>query len=506
MKPTLAPLIKELKTMSQLDGVLSLLGWDQETYMPKGGLEPRSEQLALLSQFKHERHTSESFRSLLSTFVDLDTGHVTYPGSLQELSLLKQIHKDWRMACALPTSFIASYAELKSKAQYHWQQAKTNNDYEMFRPYLETLIERTREKARFYKSESSLYGSLIDEHEPGLTLETFDDLFDELKRETQLLLKKIRSVSTKKWLDLSQYHYGQQSQWELGMSVLTDMGFDFDHGRLDKSAHPFTTTFHPNDVRITTRFKTTDPLEGLSGTIHEGGHALYEQGLDKGWYGTPLCEAASFGVHESQARFWENMIGKHHAFWKHYYPFFCNHFPEFRDIPLDRFYQAMHVVSPSLIRVEADEVTYNSHIMIRYELEKALIDGDLKTADLPHVWNRYYNEYLGVTPASDSEGVLQDVHWSVGAFGYFPSYTIGNLYAAQLNQTLVKDIPQYETYLEDGDLKPFKEWLRENVYQYGRQYSSQELLERVTGEPLSVTPFMTYIKQKYNQIYGLEDV
>ncbi len=298
--------------------------------------------------------------------------------------------------------------------------------------------------------------------------------------------------------------YDEHLQWEFGLEILRDMGYDLNRGRQDRSAHPFTTDFHPSDVRITTRLSSSNLAMGLFGTIHEGGHALYEQGLDEQYFGTPLCEAISLGIHESQSRLWENYVGRGRPFWQWYYPRLQQLFPgPLGQVGLEDFYAAINTVRPSLIRVEADEVTYNLHIMLRFKLERALLDGSISVTELPGLWNQEMTEMLGITPETDAEGVLQDIHWSMGAFGYFPTYALGNLYGRQIYDAALEQIEDLEQRISQGDLKTLREWLRVKVQQLGRGKTAVELVQELSGQPLSVEPFVRYLKEKYGEIYGI---
>lgn len=347
------------------------------------------------------------------------------------------------------------------------------------------------------------YNTLLDLYEPNLTVDTLDKVFGELRERAVPLAAKIADQPQPKHDFLFQ-HYDKAKQRELSEFILKEMGYRFDAGRLDESAHPFATGLNLGDVRITTKFTPRDITFALFSSIHEGGHALYEQNISSSLKGTLLCTGTSMAIHESQSRFWENKVGRSYSFWKRYYPDLQRFFPEqLGHVSLEEFYKGINVVQPSLIRIEADELTYNLHIMIRYELEKALIGGELKVEDLPEAWNAKYQEALGLVPQHDAEGVLQDVHWSGGSFGYFPSYSLGNMYAAQFMHYMKKDIPDYEAHVEHGRLNVLKDWLTEKIYQHGKLYTPTELVLQVTGETLNPAYLMNYLEQKYQEIYTL---
>ncbi len=502
MHAALLPLIKELTTITELGSIHSVLSWDQETYMPQGAIEPRAAALSLIAGLCHDRHTSQTFTDLLKTVVDIKTGEPFLADlSPQEHRMLQEIHRDWRMANTLPTDFVTRYSSLQSQSQYHWQKARQANDFSIFAPYLDKVIAMTRQKADYFGWQYTPYNALLDEYEPGATTTALTPLFTRLKEAIIPLLHTIQKKDT--FSALPKGPYDKAIQLKFSHFLLREMGFEFDHGRLDISTHPFTTQFHPTDVRITTRFNESDVMEGISGTLHEGGHALYEQGLDPARFGTPLGAAVSLGIHESQSRLWENFIGKSPAFWQHYLPQLQSAFPPLANVPFADFYQAINQVKPSFIRVESDELTYNLHILIRYEIEQLIFQDQIPVQELPELWNQKYEEYLGITPPDDAHGILQDVHWSMGAFGYFPTYTLGNFYAAQLWETLLSAFPALEQNIQNGDLIQVRGWLKTHIHRLGKEKPAETLMAELTGQPLSEKAFVSYITKKYNQIYGL---
>ncbi len=500
MRPPLHALIQSLQEIGKLKGIASLLGWDQETYMPEEGIFFRAEQRALLSKLIHKKHTSPWFEKRLAKCVNLKNGTiVSRPVSKLERRLLEETYRDWKIVKSLPASFVEAQAKLSSESQHAWQRAKKENAFLDFLPYLKKQIEMARKKADYLGWQESPYNALLDEYEPGITVAALTPLFKRLRDEIMAILRSVQGMKSSSFPSFN--HYEETKQWEFGVAVLNDMGFDWKRGRQDRSVHPFTIHFHPTDVRITTRFKANTVMEGITGTIHEAGHALYEQGLDPVWFGTPLGESMSMGIHESQSRLWENHVGKSRAFWSHYFSRLKKLFPEaFSKVSLDHFYKHINAIKPGPIRVEADEVTYNLHILIRFELEAALFEGALIPKDLPEAWREKYQNYLGITPKKDSEGVLQDIHWSMGAFGYFPSYTLGNLYAAQLFERMNQDIA-VDALIEKGELWKIKEWLNEHVHRLGRSQRPAEFIKDLTGKSISETPFLRYIRKKVAPLY-----
>lgn len=495
----LTQLKEELAQIATLGSISAVLNWDQETYMPAGAIDFRSEQLALVSALTHQRHTGPALKKILGQWVDLETGKLLNDQfSSRETALLKEVYRDWKYATALPESFVTEVAKAQAQSQHAWQQAKKANQFSIFEPHLTKMVTLAKQKAAYVNPHIAPYDCLLDEFEPGMTAAVLTPVFERLRQGIVDILKHVQTKPQHPapWEGKP---FDIQKQWDFGIDVLTAMGYDFNRGRQDKSAHPFTTQFHPTDVRITTRFSEQDFMDGLSSTIHEGGHALYEQGVDPSWFGTPLGSANSLGVHESQSRLWENVVGKSKAFWTHFYPKLQAYFPEELDsVSLDSFYTAIHKAKSSFIRVAADEVTYNLHILIRFELEQLMFNTNTPVSALPQIWKEKYTQYLGITPPTDSEGILQDVHWSCGLFGYFPTYTLGNLYSCQLFNQAKKEIPSLEEKIATGQLLPLKEWLNQKVHRIGREKSAQELITSITGEPLSEKAFLAYLSQKYS--------
>lgn len=500
----LEQLIQEIKTVAKLQGVTAVLHWDQETNMPAGGGEARADQIALLESLAHEKLIGESISKPLGNLVDMGSGEPDPNLDAEEQRLVREIWKDYHRASALPTKFVEELAKTTSRAQQVWADARRKKRFEDFAPILEKLVALKFKEIGYRGQKDTPYDTLLDEFEPGMTSAIISTLFEEMKARLVPLVQKISKSSVDTGQSILFKNYNEQKQWDFGLTVLKDMGYDFNHGRQDRSTHPFTIEFHPTDVRITTRINKYNLVSGFSSTVHEGGHGLYEQGLDQAWYGTPFAQAISYGIHESQSRLWENLVALSMPFWKHYYPKLQKVFPEHLDaISLDTFYRAINTVKPSFIRVEADEVTYNLHIMLRFEVEKLVINDRLPVAELPEIWNRKMEEYLNIRPEDDAQGVLQDVHWSFGGFGYFPTYALGNLYNVPIFNQAKKDIANLDELIASGNLHKLREWLRLNVHAVGRRKTAAELIQDISGQPLSAQPFMDYLEEKYNEIYSL---
>lgn len=494
----------ELKIVADIRGATSVLHWDQETYMPRGSGLARADQIAVLESLAHEHLVGPAVRDPLSELVDLDTSRLKQDLPEEEARLVEEIWRDYHLAAALPKAFVEEYAQTTARGQQVWAQARKENKFSDFVPHLKKIVELKYQEISYLGEKDTPYDTLLDQFEPGMTSAHITRLFDELKADLVPMVRAIARSGVDTHADLLHKTYDIDKQWAFGERVLKDMGFDFNCGRQDRSAHPFTTEFHPTDVRITTRLKPDDFLYCFSSTIHEGGHALYEQGLDPEWYGTPFAQAISYGIHESQSRMWENLVALSKPFWKHYYPLLQETFPEnLGAVPLEHFYSAINTVTPSLIRTEADEMTYNLHVMLRYEVERMVINDHFPAEELPGLWNEKMEEYLGLRPPTDADGVLQDIHWSMGAFGYFPTYALGNLYNIIIYERVKQDIPDLEERISQGDLLVLLKWLREHVHRLGRRKKALELIESMSGGPLTSQPFLKYLKTKYQDLYPL---
>jgi carboxypeptidase Taq len=485
-----------------LNAAVAVLGWDQQTYMPEGGSPARALQLSTLSMIAHDKFVGDEFGAALEAArleaVGLD------PDS-DEVRIVARVQREFEKQRKVSSEWVGEFSRVTALAHPVWQKARAESDFAQFRPALEAVVKLRRAYVDFFRPYEHVYDPLLDDFEPRLTTAEVKAVFTQLRQEQVALVRAIADRGRP--VDDSILHrpYDVQKQWDFGVEVAKKMGFDFERGRQDKSTHPFTTAFSIDDVRITTRFDPDYIASALFSTMHESGHALYEQGVSHSLARTPLATGASYAIHESQSRMWENFVGRSHAFWVAFFPRLQQAFPEnLHGARLDDFYRAINKVEPSLIRVEADEATYNLHIMLRFEIEIALMEDSLSVADLPGVWNARMQEYLGLTPPNDALGVLQDIHWSGGSLGYFPTYALGNLVAAQLWEKAVKDIPDLERQIEKGKFEGLLAWLRENVHRHGGKFEPMDLLKRVTGHALTPEPYIRYLKAKFSQIYGLK--
>lgn len=487
-----------------LQGISSLLDWDQETYMPPGASSIRSEQLKTLAGIIHKEKTSKKYTKALSKLIDIKTGQL-HEKKLPppQKAALREWRRDYLQDTSLPTKFVEEFASTTSQAVIAWRSSKMNNSYKQFAPYLNRIVDLCRKKADYLGYKDHPYDALLDQYEPNMTTHEVSTLFAKLKGKLTPLIKKI---STAKQIEdrFLNNEWDKDKQILFCNKLLEALEYDKNRGRLDFSAHPFSSSSHPTDSRITTRFHPTYLLNIFFTVLHEAGHALYEMGLPVSQYGTPLGDARSLGIHESQSRWWETRIGMSKPFWKYFLPFLKETFKgQLDSISLEKFYLALNKVEPSFIRVEADELTYPLHVILRFELEKDLIDGSLNVKDVPEAWNAKMKKYFDLIPPTDTQGCLQDVHWSMGGLGYFPTYTLGNIYAADLFAAFIKDHPDWETRLGSGELIFIKLWLHEKIYQYGRQFTSHELIQKATGKPFSADSYLNYLTEKYSKIYKI---
>lgn len=490
-----------VKKMKSYGEALDVMYWDLRTGAPRKGMEARSEVIGELSSDMFKMSVSDEMGSYLESLSE--------PGTFEQLDevnrkLVEECKKEYDRSKKIPPDKYKDYVVLTSQAESVWEDAKHQADFAMFQPYLEKIVAANLEFIELWGYEGHRYNTLLDMYEPGMTVEKLDRLFADVREQLVPLVSAIQQSSNVPDTSFLKQSFDVAEQKKFSKFILNELGYDFEAGRLDESVHPFATGLNPGDVRITTRYLPEDVTSALFGTIHECGHALYEQNISKELIGTPLCTGTSMGIHESQSRFWENMIGRSRPFWQRYYPKLQELYPDrLGNVPAETFYKAINTVQPSLIRIEADELTYNLHIMIRYEIEKALFDGSLSVSDLPAYWNAKYKEYLGVEPPNDGEGVLQDVHWSGGAFGYFPSYSLGNMYSAQFRRTIEKELGDLDDLTANGRFAELKDWLVERIYRYGKLHTPHEIVTRVTGEPLNPQYLIEYLRTKYGEIYGL---
>ena len=497
----LEELRKQFGIVADLEAAGGVLGWDQQTYMPPGGAQGRAMQLATLGRVAHEQLVSDDMGAALEAAESEVEG--LDPDS-DEVRTVRKARREFDKARRVPSEWVAEFRRVTALAHQVWEKARAEADFRQFQEPLEEIVQLRRDYADFFAPFDHVYDPLLDDFEPGMKMAEVKAVFDELRPAQVSLVRDI--VDRGRPVDDSVVcqHFDEQKQWDFGIEVANALGYDLERGRQDKSVHPFTSGFGTGDVRITTRFDTGFLNTALFGTMHEAGHAMYEQGVDPEFDRTPLGITASLAVHESQSRMWENLVGRSRAFWVGFYERLQEVFPDqLGQVDLETFYRAANKVKPSLIRVEADEATYNLHIMLRFELEIAMMEGTLEVGDLPEAWNSKFEEFLGLVPPDDAVGVLQDIHWSGGMIGYFPTYALGNLVAAQLWGKINEDIPDLESRIEMGEFGALLDWLRENVHRHGSKFEPVELLTKVTGSGLTAKPYLRYLREKFGDIYGL---
>jgi carboxypeptidase Taq len=491
-----AALDTRMRELADLAHVRELLGWDKEAKMPLHGAEARARQQATMRGVYHERIADPRLGELLEELAgDPDPARA---------AMVRNTRRRHERAVKLPVEFAQRLAFAESRGSTIWRVARKDNDFAAFLPALEEILELKREEAELVGYESDAYDALLDEFEPGMTAARLEPLLGELRDETHRLLGEIAAAEPLAPAPFEGRVFPADAQWAFTIEVLRDLGFDLDAGRQDVSAHPFSSSAALRDVRLTTRIDELDPFSGLFATIHECGHGLYEQGFDPAYEDTPIAEAPSHGIHESQSRLWENIVGRSRAFWERYTPLMREAFPEaMAGTDVDDVYRHVNRVAPSLIRVEADEVTYNLHIAVRFRMELAMMRGELSAADLPAAWNDAYQELLGIRPDTDADGVMQDIHWSSGSIGYFPSYSLGNLYSAVLWEALEADHPDVEQRIAAGDLGVVLGWMRDHVHRRGYLEESEDTVRRATGHGLEVQPLIRYLRARRGPLYGL---
>ncbi len=489
-------LLERMQELKDLSGIIGLATWDQETYLPAKAEQARASQLSTLQGIYHERIIDPALGALLEEAAGA-------PLSADEAAMVRALRWERERAVRVPARLVRALAEGQSQAISAWRQARSKKDFSVFRPALERLLAIRREQADALGHEGERYDALLEGFEPGMRVKRLAPVLTALKEKLIPLAQAIAARPAP--VDpFAAKRFDTEAQWRFTLLLLEAMRFDLEAGRQDKSIHPFTGGTHPRDVRLTVRLDPKTPLPAIFGALHEGGHGLYEQGFSEAHHRTPIAAAPSMGLHESQSRLWENLVGRSRPFWRHFYPKLRAEFPkELGEVSEDVFWRAVNVVRPSLIRVEADEVTYNLHIVLRFELELMLMRGELEVADLPGEWNRRTQALLGLVPDSDLTGVLQDIHWAWGELGYFPTYALGNLYAASLFKKAGQALPELPAQLERGELSPLREWLREQIHQQGHRYSAEELVRRVTGEGLTDRDFVEYLQAKYSTLYDV---
>ena len=492
-------LLERLKDIDLVNQIGGLLGWDQEVLMPPKAAKLRAEQLSWVSKTGHEKLTHPRIGELLNILEREENLNEIQKGNV------RLTRDSYNKATKLPTEFVAEMAKHKSKSQISWTEARAKNDFSLFRDDLVKMVEMSRKKADYLGFQEVRYDALLDLYESGLTVSKVDPLFAELRNNVAPLVKKV--IENGKMPEMSWVHgnnWDQEGQEKLSQSISESIGFDFSAGRRDASTHPFCGGPNPDDVRWTTRYDESDPFGSLYGSMHETGHGLYEQGRPRDLDFQPAGSANGLGIHESQSRLWENQVGRSKEFCEWALPLWKKYFPkQMENVSAEDLWRSVNFVEPSLIRVEADEATYNLHIMIRYEIEKKLIAGEIEVDDLPDIWDDMYEEYLGIRAPNRALGVLQDIHWSFGAFGYFPTYTLGNLYSAQLLTAARKNLPNHDEDMRAGNFTPLLQWMRENVHVRGSIVTPAELIEEATGHPPSPDDFVEYLREKVERLYNL---
>ncbi|MFC6724711.1 carboxypeptidase M32 [Halobium palmae] len=490
-------LVERYRRIANVGNASGILSWDQQVMMPEGGTPARSQQLSALSAVHHDLLDDVEVGDLLDAAESAELDE-------EQAAVVREIRRSYEREVRVPTELVEEISATSSEALSAWEEARAADDFEAFEPYLEKLVDLKRQYAEHIDPDADPYEVLFQDYEPYLSLERTEEILDELKGVLVPMIEEIRESETPITTTAFEGTWDAEEQEELAREALTLVGYDWDRGRLDTSSHPFTsgTQF---DARVTTRFDESDPLASLTSTIHEFGHANYQLGLPDEAYATPLGEARDLSVHESQSRLWENHVGRSKAFWELFLPTVTEQFPDAEGVTAEEAYEsANQVYEDNLIRVEADELTYHLHIVIRFEIERALISGDLDVSDVPETWNDKYEEYLGIRPDTDADGCLQDIHWSHGNFGYFPTYSLGSVMAAQLYESAEEELGDLDERTRDGDFAELHEWLRENVHQYGKRYETGDLVREATGEEFTAEAFTDYVTEKYGDLYDLD--
>jgi carboxypeptidase Taq len=491
---------EKLIEIGHIQSVLAMLDWDMSVNMPEGSASGRGATLGYLTGLAHEKFTNKDFAKLISK-LNKNISKL----NIAQSAVVREVYRDFEKQKKLPKEFLEELTQTTTNAHGAWVEARRKSNFKIFLPHLIKIVALKRREAKYLGYKNTPYDALLDNFEPGLTSAEVSIVFEELKR---FLIPFLHQIGKSKVTINSKVIEGQfpiAKQKEFNQKIIEKFGFDMNTGRVDISAHPFATSFHPKDVRITTRYNEKNLLDSLTGSMHEAGHGIYEQGLPMEHFGTPLASAISLAIHESQSRLWENLIGRGKYLWKYFYPILQKEFPQpFCKVNFDAFYKVLNKVEPSLIRVEADEVTYNLHIIIRFEIEKELIEGTIDPKDLPKIWNDKYKSYFGIKVPNDALGVLQDVHWSAGLFGYFPTYTLGNIYSAQWFAKFKSEHKDAEKQFEKGNFSVLKKWLNEKIHQHGKLYTADKLVQKVTGEVLNINHYLKYLQEKYSDIYKLK--
>ena len=500
MSNALDKLKERLATVTDLNQAASLMHHDQETVMPEGAAAARAAQLGTVSRVAHELFVADEVGAWLEE-LQADAGD---DGLAEEdRDLIKVAARDYRLKRNLPAEYVNRSTETHILSNEAWRKAREAADYGQFLPWLRKCVDLAHEYADYQGYGEHVYDALLDQFEPGMKASEVEAIFTPLRAETVRLVKAVSESGVSLDKSCLEGNFDHATQVHLGRTLVSAFGFDFSRGRVDEVTHPYCTSFSRDDVRLCTRVYTSEFNVCLFSMLHECGHALYDQNIDPAWDRTPITSGCSLGIHESQSRMWENLVGRGRPFWDWAYPILQAHFPQFNAVPQETYYRAINGVAPSLIRVEADEVTYNLHIMLRFELEKAMMEGKVDLEDLPREWNDRMEEYLGVRPADDAEGVLQDVHWSFGYLGYFPTYSLGNIISVQLYEAARRDHPDLEDQFRRGQFDALLEWMRTHIHRHGRRYTPGELLEQSIGTGIDAGPYVGYLKAKLNDLYGV---
>ena len=498
-------LLDHTKQASLLGSTASILGWDQETLMPGKGLAHRTRQLAQLARLTHQMKTDPRVGEWLGE-CEAEAG-LTGDRLSESAVNLREIRRDYDKATKLPEALVVEISETTSQAKHAWAEARGENDYGQFKPWLAKVVELNQRKAECFgwdKQGGEPWDALADNFEAGMTAASVAEVFTPLRERLVVLLGDILGSKAGPSNAFNELKLPIDQQKKFVRAISSAIGFDYDRGRLDESTHPFCSGSHCNDVRMTTRFHEDNVNDALGSTLHESGHGIYEQGLPEVYIGTPMGDSVGLSIHESQSRMWDNQVGRSRAFWAWCYPKLAEYFGDATaSLTEEQIYGGANIVSPGLIRVEADEATYNLHIMIRFEIERLLMKGDLGVDDLPGVWNAKYKEYLQIDVPDDARGCMQDIHWSMGAIGYFPTYTMGNLYAAQFFEQAAEDLGDLDAMFAEGDFTPLRHWLNGHIHAHGMRYRSADLVEHVTGKPLSADPLMRHLEGKPRPLYGV---
>lgn len=499
MNESLTKLKERLGSVTDLQQAASVIHYDQEAFMPSGAAGARASQLATLSRIAHDLFVADEVGEWLDALAPGDEALDEY-----DAALIGVVKKDFDRQRNLPAEYVARATETHILANENWRKARADADYALFQPWLEKCVDLAHEYAGYQGYADHVYDALLDQFEPGMKTHEVEAIFTPLRAETAPMVRAVAESGVEVDASCLRGSFDLAAQRSLGRVLVAAYGFDFSRGRVDEVTHPFCTSASRDDVRLTTRVYADELNVCLFSMLHECGHGLYEQNIDPRYDRTPLSSGCSLGLHESQSRMWENLVGRGRPFWRWAYPILCAHFPEFNDVPMEDFYRAINAISPSLIRVEADEVTYNLHIMLRFELEKAMMEGQVNMARLPEEWNDRMESYLGIRPDNDADGVLQDVHWSFGSLGYFPTYSLGNIISVQLFEAAKQDLPNLEDQFVVGEFGPLLEWMRTHVHQHGRRYEPMELLRMNVGTGIDAAPYTRYLRGKIQDVYGIE--